>query len=402
MNPRRVGAVARKEFLHVMRDPRSLLMALATPVFLLALFGFALTLDVDNIPLTVWDQSNTPRSRELISRFDGSRYFSLGMNVDNYWDLVRAIDSSQAMMGLVVPSDFAEKIEAGRDAPVQLIVDGSDSNTATIAIGYAGVVAEIYSLDLTIEQNQRRGGPSLNSERFELQQSFPSEKNVALPAVQGVKIPLDVRPRVWFNEELESRNFIIPGLIAVIMMVIAAMLTSLTVAREWERGTMEQLISTPVKPGELILGKLAPYFVIGMCDVLLAVLMAEFVFHVPLRGNVALLFGMSAVFLVGALAMGMTVSIVTRSQLLSCQVAVVATFLPAFLLSGFIFTIANMPPVIRAITYIVPARYFVTILKGIYLKGVGLEILGTQAVLLAVYAVVMVTLARVSLKKKLT
>ncbi|MCD4726323.1 MAG: ABC transporter permease [Pirellulales bacterium] len=401
MNPRRVRAVARKEFLHVVRDPLSLLMALATPVLLLTLFGFALTLDVDNIPLAVWDQSNTPRSRELISRFDGSRYFSLGMKVDNYWDLVRAIDSGQAMMGLVMPSDFAELIEAGRDAPVQLIVDGSDSNTATIAIGYAGVVAEIYALDLTIEQNQRRGGPSLNSERFELQQSFPSEKNVALPAVQGVKIPLDVRPRVWFNEELESRNFIIPGLIAVIMMVIAAMLTSLTVAREWERGTMEQLISTPIKPGELILGKLAPYFVIGICDVLLAVLMAEFVFHVPLRGNVALLFGMSAVFLVGALAMGMTVSIVTRSQLLSCQVAVVATFLPAFLLSGFIFTIANMPPVIRAITYIVPARYFVAILKGNYLKGDGLEILGTQAVLLAVYAVVMVLLARVRLKKKL-
>jgi len=377
MNPRRVGAVARKEFLHVVRDPRSLLMAVATPVLLLTLFGFALTLDVDNVPLAVWDQSNTPRSRELVGRFDGSRYFSLRMNVDNYRDLVRAIDSGQAMMGLVVPSDFAEEIEAGRDAPVQLIVDGSDSNTATIAIGYAGVVAEIYSLDLTIEQNQRRGGPPL-------------------------RIPLDIRPRVWFNEELESRNFIIPGLIAVIMMVIAAMLTSLTVAREWERGTMEQLISAPIKPGELILGKLAPYFVIGMCDVLLAVLMAEFVFHVPLRGNVALLFGMSAVFLVGALAMGMTVSIVTRSQLLSCQVAVVATFLPAFLLSGFIFTIANMPAVIQMITYIVPARYFVTILKGIYLKGVGLEILGAQAALLAVYAVVMVTLARVRLKKKLT
>ena len=175
---------------------------------------------------------------------------------------------------------------------------------------------------------------------------------------------------------MESRNYIIPGLIAVIMMVIAAMLTSLTVAREWERGTMEQLISTPVKPGELIIGKLTPYFVIGMCDVLLAVLMAEFVFCVPLRGNVALLFGMSALFLVGALAMGLTVSIVTRSQLLSCQVAVVATFLPAFLLSGFIFTIDNMPTVIRGVTYVVPARYFVTILKGIYLKGVGLDILG--------------------------
>lgn len=376
MNLRRVGAVARKEFLHVVRDFRSLLMALATPVLLLMLFGYALTLDVDNVPMAVWDQSETGRSRELISRFDGSRYFSLRMNVSNYADLVRAIDEGRVMMGLVVPRDFAQRIDAGRDAPVQLLVDGSDSNTATIAIGYAEVIAEIYALDLTVEQNQRRGGA-----RF--------------------VIPVDVRPRVWFNEELESKNYIIPGLIAVIMMVIAAMLTSLTVAQEWERGTMEQLISTPVKGPELILGKLIPYFMIGMCDVTLAVLMGEFVFHVPLRGNVALLFGTSTIFLVGALAMGITVSIVTKSQLLSSQMAVVATFLPAFLLSGFIFTIANMPRAIQMVTYLVPARYFVAILKGIYLKGVGLEILAGQAGFLVAYAVVMVLLANWKFKKKL-
>lgn len=376
MSPRRVAAVAHKEFLHVIRDFRSLLMAIGTPVLLLMLFGYALTLDVDHVPFAVWDQSGTARSRELISRFAGSRYFSLRMNVDNYADLVRAIDTREVMMGLVVPRDFAQQVDAGRDAPVQLLVDGSDSNTATIAIGYADAIAQIYALDLTVEQNERRTGRS-------------------------VTIPLDVRPRVWFNEELESRNYIIPGLIAVIMMVIAAMLTSLTVAREWERGTMEQLIATPVQPGELILGKLAPYFIIGMCDVALAVLMGEFVFHVPLRGNVALLFGTSVIFLTGALSMGILVSIATKSQLLSSQVAVVATFLPAFLLSGFIFTIANMPPVIQAITYIVPARYFVAILKGIYLKGVGLEILGGQVVFLVIYASVMVLLANVKFKKKL-
>lgn len=377
MNPRRVGAVARKEFLHVIRDFRSLLMAIGTPALLLTLFGYALTLDVDNVPLAVWDQSNTARSRELISRFDGSRYFSLRMNVYNYADLVRAIDTRQVMMGLVVPRDFAQQVDAGRDVPVQLLVDGSDSNTATIGIGYAEVIAQIYALDLTVEQNQRRSG-------------------------RGVTIPLDVRPRVWFNEELESRNYIIPGLIAVIMMVIAAMLTSLTVAGEWERGTMEQLIATPVKPSELILGKLTPYFVIGMCDVTLAVLMGEFVFQVPLRGNVALLFGTSVIFLVGALSMGILVSIVTKSQLLSSQIAVVATFLPAFLLSGFIFTIANMPQAIQMVTYLVPARYFVAILKGIYLKGVGLEILAGQAGFLVIYAAVMVLLANLKFKKKLT
>lgn len=377
MNLRRVGAVARKEFLHVSRDWRSLLMAVATPVMLLMLFGYALTLDVDRVPLAVWDQSDTERSRAFISRFDGSRYFSLRMYARSYGELERAIDRGQVMMGLVVPRDFAQRIDAGRETPVQLLVDGSDSNTATIAIGYAEVIAQIYALDVMVEQNARQGGRPL-------------------------QIPLDIRSRVWFNEDLESRNYIIPGLIAVIMMVIAAMLTSLTVAREWERGTMEQLISTPVKPGELILGKLIPYFLIGMCDVVLAVLMGEFVFHVPLRGNVALLFGMSSIFLAGALSMGMLVSIATKSQLLSSQVAVVATFLPAFLLSGFIFTIANMPRAIQMVTYIVPARYFVTILKGVYLKGVGLEILGGQALLLAAYAAIMMTLARVKFRKKLT
>jgi len=376
MNPRRTWAVARKEFLHVLRDFRSLGMAILIPVMMLILFGFALTLDVDNVPLAVWDQSATGRSRELVSRFDGSRYFSLQMRVDNYRDLIRAIDAGQVMMGLVIPRDFAQRIDAGREAPVQLIVDGADSNTATIAIGYASVLAEIYSLDLAVERNQRRGGPA-------------------------VKIPLDVRPRVWFNEELESKNYIIPGLIAVLMMVIAAMLTSLCIAREWEQGTMEQLISTPVRVSELIVGKLFPYFVIGIFDVLLAVLMGEFIFDVPLRGNVALLFGTSALFLVGALSMGMAISIVTKSQLLSSQIAMVATFLPSFLLSGFIFTIANMPQAIQAVTYVVPARYFVVILKGIYLKGVGLEILAGQVILLLIYSAVMLTLARVKLKKKL-
>jgi ABC-2 type transport system permease protein len=376
MNMRRVWAVTRKEFLHVVRDFRSLLMAIFMPVLLLTLFGYALSLDVDNIPLAVWDQSGTERSREFISRFAGSRYFSIRYRFDNYRELERAIDKGQVLMGLVVPRDFAQRIDAGRDSSAQLIVDGTDSNTATIAIGYANVVAQTYALDLTVEQNQRRGGPPL-------------------------RIPLDVRPRVWFNEDLESRNFIIPGLIAVIMMVIAALMTSLTVAREWEEGTMEQLISTPVKAPELILGKLVPYFAIGMFDVLLAVLMGEFVFHVPLRGNVALLFGLGTIFLTGALAMGLVISIFTKSQLLAIQVAVVSSFLPAFLLSGFMFTIANMPKAVQIVTYLVPARYFVVILKGIYLKGVGLEILAGQAGMLVFYGIVMVLLAKLKFKKKL-
>ena len=376
MKPRRVWAVARKEFLHVLRDPRSLGMAVAIPILMLVLFGYALTLDVDRVPLVVWDQSGSPASRRLVSRFDGSRYFSRVGDVDNYRDLERAIDTRRALVALVIPTDFAQRMEAGRDAPVQLILDGSDSNTATIALGYAEALVEGFSQEVVLEHVRRLGA------------SLPPG-------------PLDVRLRVWFNEELESKNYIIPGLIAVIMMVIAALLTSLTVAREWERGTMEQLISTPVKGPELILGKLAPYFTIAMFDVLLAVLMGEFVFRVPLRGDVALLFAMGAVFLVGALSMGILISTVMKNQLLASQVAMVATFLPAFLLSGFMFAIANMPLPIRWITYLIPARYFVALLKGIYLKGVGLEVLAGQAALLGAFSVVMVLLAIARFKKKL-
>ncbi len=376
MNFRRVRAVARKEFLHVLRDPRSLGMAIAIPMLMLILFGYALTLDVDRVPMVVWDQSGTHTSRELVSRFGGSRYFTIAGGLSDYGALDRAINTRQAMVALVIPTDFAERVESGRRTSVQLIVDGSDANRASIVIAYAESVTGTYSQEVALKTLRRAGVPPIRQ-------------------------PLDFRPRVWFNSDMESRNYIVPGLIAVIMMVISALLTSLTVAREWEQGTMEQLIATPVLGRELILGKLIPYFAIGMFDVLLAVLMGEFVFGVPLRGSVALLFGMASIFLAGALAMGMLISIVTKSQLVASQFAIVATFLPAFLLSGFMFSIANMPPVIQAVTYVVPARYFVALLKGIYLKGVGLEILAVEAGLLTVYAVAMVLAANARLKKRL-
>ncbi len=372
----RVWAVARKEFLHIVRDPRSLGMAVAIPMLLLLLFGYALTLDVDRVPTVIWDQSESHVSRNLIARFEGSRYFDIAAHIQNYRELERAIDTGEALAALVIPTDFAGQLEAGRETPVQLIVDGSDSNTAGIAIGYTETITQGFSEAIALAQLQRQRG-------------------------QTAEAPLAVEPRVWFNADLESRNYIVPGLIAVIMMVIAALLTSLTVAREWERGTMEQLISTPVKGPELIVGKLLPYFVIGMFDVLVAVLMGEFLFGVPLRGNVALLFGMAAIFLVGALSMGMLISIVTKGQLLASQLAMVTTFLPSFLLSGFMYAIENMPAPLQVITHIVPARYFVNLLKGIYLKGVGLEVLALEAALLALFGAVMLTLAIVKFKKKL-
>ncbi|NLH45999.1 MAG: ABC transporter permease [Acholeplasmataceae bacterium] len=374
MNFQRVFAIIRKEFVHIIRDPRSLAMAIAMPVLLIFLFGSSLSLDVDKVPLVIWDQNRTSDSREFIGRFTGSRYFLLSGYVNSYEEIEQSIDKREAMLALIIPTDFSRKLETGRKADAQLIVDGSDSNTATIAIGYAKTVTDSYTSSLMLKTAQRQG-----------------EKKVG--------IPLEAKPRIWFNQNMQAKNYIIPGLIAVIMMVIAALLTSLTIAREWENGTMEQLLTTPLQPRELILGKLVPYFAIGMFDVLLAVLIGELLFQVPLRGNGALVFCMAALFLPGALTMGMLAGIITRSQLVASQLAMVLTFLPSFLLSGFMYSIANMPPFLQGLTYVVPARFFVAILKRIYLKGAGLEMLIMEAVGLLVFAVVLIVVANIKLKK---
>lgn len=376
MNLRRFWAVARKESLHIVRDPRSLILSIGIPMLMIVLFGYALTLDVDRVPFVVWDQGNTPASRELVARFAASRYFSLQRGVSNYAGVAQAIDERDALLALVIEPRFGERVGAGRAGQVQAIVDGSDSNTAAIVLGYVQAVGADYDQDIALEQVRRLGSP-------------------------GAVAPVEARPRVWFNADLESKNFIIPGLIAVIMGLIAALLTSLTIAREWERGTMEQLISTPVKPAELILGKLLPYFVVGMLDVAIAVAMAVFVFDVPLRGNTLLLFAMAALFIIGTLSQGILISTLARGQLLASQIAMVSTFLPAFLLSGFMFAISNMPAVVQAITFIVPARYFVSLVKGIYLRGVGLETLWGDALLMLGFAVAVAALAVARFRKRL-
>ncbi len=373
----RMRAVARKEVWHILRDARTLALALVIPLLMLMLFGYALTLDVDNVPLIVWDQDETPASRDLISSFSASRYFMVVRAGRNYPEIERAVDAREVLAGLVIPRGFSGKVASGTDSSVQLIVDGSDSNTAAIAIGYAEGVVSAFSEKVAVETLRRVGGRMPDT-------------------------PVDLRPRVWFNTDLESRNYIIPGLIAIIMMLLSALLTSMTVAREWERGTMEQLISTPVTRAELIIGKLIPYLGIGIIDVLMVVLVGEFMFGVPLRGNVLLVFATGIEFLVGALSIGLMVSVFTRSQLLANQLAMVLTYVPSLLLSGFTFSVDNMPPVLQAISRFVPATYFIRLMRGIYLKGIGLEYLAFEAGVLILFAVVPLAVAVLAFRKKIT
>jgi len=377
MNLRRLKAVAKKEFLHVLRDPRSLMMGIGMPMLLLFLFGYALTLDVDRVPLVVWDQAETAQSREFISRFSGSRYFELRrQQASGYRAIEEAIDRREALIALVIPPDFDRLLSRGERAPVQTILDGSDPTTATIALGYAEATAAQFSRDVALKQVLRAGiAPRLPS--------------------------LELKPRVWFNTDMVSRNFIFPGLIAVVMMIMAAILTSLCMAREWETGTMEQLIATPVSGLELIFGKLAPYFCIGVLDLILCVCVGEFVFDVPLRGSLVLLGALALLFLLGALSFGILLSIITRNQFLASQLAIVTTVLPAFLLSGFIFPIENMPLPIQAVTRVISARYFVFILRGIYLKDVGLEVLWPEALFLGLFGTIVLTVAVRKFRKKI-
>ena len=377
MSYRRLRAVFNKELRHIARDPLSLGMALAVPVMMLLLFGWALSLDVDHIPMLVFDQNRTQASADLIKQFQASRYFDITGYVDSYAAIERAIDRSDALIGLAIPRDYSRDAGAGRAAQVQILIDGSDSNTASIALGYAQSVTRGYSLELrAAAQNSKGAGGSL-------------------------VFPVDAGLRVWYNSSLESKNYVVPGLIAVILQIIAALLTSLTIAREWEMGTMEQVLSTPLRPAEMVLGKMLAYFVVGLADAAIAVVVGLFVFQVPFHGSALILAGSTCIFLFGALFWGIFISAATRNQLQAYQIGILSSFLPAFLLSGFVYSIETMPKPIQVITHIVPARYFVTILKDAFLKGAGLSVLWAELGFLSLYGAIMFVLAVRKLNQKI-
>ncbi len=374
----RIWAIMRKEFLEIWRDPRSLGFVLAMPVLMLLLYGYGISSDVKRVPLAVYDRDRQPPARELVRRFTSTEYFVEAVQVGSLRELRDAIDWGQAKVGLMIPEDFSQNLAAGRPAPVQFVVDGSDSNTASIAIG------NIASISKSTELSPRDLRP----------QAFirPKPEN---------PIPIELRTWVWYNPELKSSNFLVPGLTAVILMMLAAILTSLTVAREWERGTMEGLIASPLRPYELMVGKILPYVAIGLVDVVLILLMAVFWFRVPLRGSLTLLMVSSTIFLLGGLGIGLFISAATRSVQVAFQLSILATMLPALLLSGFFYPIENMPPILQAITTLIPARHFLVVIRGIFLKGVGLAILWKELLFLGLFAALMLVASSAKFKKRL-
>ena len=374
---RRALAVMVKEFIHMVRDTRSLAVVVSLPLVLLVLYGYALNLDVRDIATVVLDQDRTAASRDLVGAFVNSGYFRVVRYVDSSREIDQAIDTGVAKAALVIPADYARLLQRGRPVPLQVIVDASDSLVANTIIGYVGAITSSYSNQLLVQALRRLG------------------------AAKTTGPPLDARVRVWYNPELKSSNFIVPGLIATILAMLSALLTSLTVVREKERGTMEQLVVSPISSTELMMGKLIPYVTLALLDVALVTGAGVLIFQVPLRGSILLLGVMSLLFVAASLALGLLISALSGTQQVAMTTALFLTMLPTMLLSGFIFPIRSMPRFFQVLTNIIPARHFLVIVRGIFLKGVGLDVLWPGGLILLGFAVAFVALAALAFQKRL-
>ncbi len=381
----RILEIIRKEFRQTLREPRMRAMLIMPPLIQLIIFGYAVNLDVDNAKLAWMDGDRSQESRALLAAFQGSNRFRLVASPKSEVEMQRLLDTSKVDLVVRVLPGFARDIERGRPTSVQVLVEGTNSNTASIVTGYAGQIIGSYS-EAALAERQRKQMVGAT-----MALGLPTH-----PAVPG----LITESRVWFNPDLRSRNYFVPGVVVNIIMLVTLSLTSMAIVREKEIGTMEQLMVTPIRPIELILGKTLPFAVIGLLDTVLVVVLALVVFHVPFRGNFFVLMATAIVFLMTSLGAGLFISTVSRTQ----QQAMMSTFLffqPFFLLSGFSFPIRNMPPVIQYITYINPVRYFLEIVRGIFLKGSGFSVLWPQTLALAVIGVTVLSLSAMRFKKKL-
>ena len=372
----RIRPVVKKEFRQIARDRRSLILLLVLPAFLLIMYGYALNFDVKHLVLAVLDQEKSQRSRDFLDGFLHTEYFDLKFNLDNMKQIDDLMGKGEVQVALVIPREFSRTLLAGRETQVQVIIDGEETGIAGTAIGYVSAIAQSYSTRLVIEAISRVGQGGLN-------------------------LPVDYHPRVWFNPELRSALFLIPGLMAFILMITVVISTSFSVVREIERGSIEQLTVSPLRPAELIIGKIIPYAVISFLSGHAVLLFGYFLFGVSIKGSYAwLLIGM-LFFLLCGLGMGLLISTIASTQQVAFILAIITTMLPTFVLSGFVFPIRNMPVAVQVVTFLIPARYFLVVLRGIMLKGVGLSAFGRDLALLAGFAFLTLVLSSVRMGKTL-
>jgi ABC-2 type transport system permease protein len=370
-----VKTIARKEFYHLLRDFRSLYLAFAIPLLLILLFGYALSLDVNHIRTVVVDHDRTDLSRDFLRRLGASSYFNILAHITSAQAATLYLDDGRAALAIIIPEGWTAKIRSERDAPLQVILDGSDPNFANISRSYVTAFTEQFNRQLLRDFLNRQG-------------------------MERIRMPVEGRIRIWFNEELESRNFIVPGIIAIIIMIVGAMLTSLVIASEYENGTMETIRSLPVTAGEFLLGKAIPYFFIAMTDVLISMLMGQMLFGVVMKANFWLMILASSLYIAVALTLGLLISIITKSQLVANQAAVLLTYLPSLLLSNFVFPVVNMPKALQLLTGIVPATYYIDILSGLYLKNLGMAYLWPSFLVLGIMFLVLAAFNCAALKRE--
>lgn len=368
---KRIAHLVRKELIELRQDPRLFGLVIIAPIVQLTMLGYAATTDIRDVPMVVVDQDRTRESRDLIARFDVSQNFVVVDTASSITDVDGYLDRGLAWMALTVPAGYGDDVKSGRPAAVQVVADGTDASSTNVALGYAGRLVAGYAQEIAAETGAEATGPLVGA---------------------------DVR--VWFNERLESREFMIPGIVALLLLVITTNLSSMAIVREKEVGTLEQLNVTPLARSELILGKLLPYALIGMIDVLLVVTVAVFWFEIPLRGSVPLLFAMSFVYLLSTLGLGLFVSTISSTQQQAMMTATFFLLLPMVFLSGFVFPIENMPAAIQPVTYLIPLRYFLVIVRGIFLKGVGLEVLWPDAAALLASGIVILAVATLRSSKR--
>jgi ABC-2 type transport system permease protein len=374
----RIGIIAWKEFIQIVRDWRTLAVVVVLPVLMLIIYGYAINFDLRHVALGVQDEDRSPASRRLLDAFSRGENFDIAAYVDSPAAATRALDAGEVRAVLVIPRGYDADLAAGRTAVVQVLVDGADSTSATTTIGYADAIVREHSGATTIAALRRRG--------MVVRDGFP---------------PLEMRARFWYNPEQRSVNFIVPGLIAVILMMLSTLLTALTVVRERERGTIEQLIVSPLRSHELILGKLVPYAAIAFVDVLLVMGAGRVLFNVRVVGSIPLLLGLAVLYLVSALGIGLLISVLSPTQQTAMTIGMLASQLPTMLLSGFLFPVRAMPPAVQWVTNLLPARHFLVIVRGIFLKGNGLAQLWPQVLLLAGIAALTLGLASKKFRKKL-